>query len=124
MASNYYLGTSPEEALGDSPKYWYALRRNEDGELFLYRSDQLRDKDSIELNLPGDPAENFEDFEPGIDYFDGIRADHEVEYENLVWVQYRWDNRNMLYYIDQDEGRLIQRINQGYIYPTGISSNG
>jgi hypothetical protein len=122
MPSTYYLGTSPDEALGDSPRYWYALRRNEDGELFLLRSDQLKDKDSIELNLPGDPAENFEDFEPGIDYFDGITADHEVEYDNLVWTQYRWDNRNMLYYVGQDEGRLIQRINQGYTYPTGTSS--
>jgi len=81
----------------------------------------LKDKDSIELNLPGDPAENFEDFEPGIDYFEGVTEDHEVEYENLVWVQYRWDNRNMLYYIGE-EGRLIQRINQGYSYPDGISS--
>jgi hypothetical protein len=122
MPSTYYLGTSPDEALGDSPRYWYALRRNEDGELFLLRSDQLKDKDSIELNLPGDPAKNFEDFEPGIDYFEGITADHEVEYANLVWTQYRWDNRNMLYYIGQDEGRLIQRINQGYVYPDGISS--
>jgi hypothetical protein len=123
MSANYYLGTSPETALGDSPRYWYALRRNEDGELFLLRSDQLKDKDSIELNLPGDPAENFEDFEPGVDYFDGIGADHEPEYDNLVWIQYRWDNRNMLYYID-NEGRLTQRINQGYSYPDGISSNG
>jgi hypothetical protein len=123
MSANYYLGTSPETALGDSPRYWYALRRNEDGELFLLRSDQLKDKDSIELNLPGDPAENFEDFEPGVDYFDGIGADHEPEYDNLVWIQYRWDNRNMLYYID-NEGRLTQRINQGYSYPEGISSNG
>ena len=122
MPSTYYLGTSPDEALGDSPRYWYALRRNEDGELFLLRSDQLKDKDSIELNLPGDTAENFEDFEPGIDYLDGIRADHEVEYANLVWTQYRWDNRNMLYYIGPEEGRLIQRINQGYAYPEGISS--
>jgi hypothetical protein len=122
MPSTYYLGTSPDEALGDSPRYWYALRRNEDGELFLYRSDQLKDKDSVELNIPGDPAETFEDFEPGIDYFEGIADDHEIEYENLVWVQYRWDNRNMLYYIGQDEGRLIQRINQGYIYPEGTSS--
>jgi len=87
----------------------------------LLRSDQLKDKDSIELNLPGDPAETFEDFEPGVDYFEGIAADHEVEYDNLVWVQYRWDNRNMLYYIDS-EGRLTQRINQGYTYPTGHSS--
>jgi hypothetical protein len=122
MPSTYYLGTSPDEALGDSPRYWYALRRNEDGELFLYRSDQLKDKDSVELNIPGDPAETFEDFEPGIDYFEGIADDHEIEYENLVWVQYRWDNRNMLYYIGQDEGRLIQRINQGYVYPEGTSS--
>jgi hypothetical protein len=123
MPSTYYLGTSPDEALGDSPRYWYALRRNEDGELFLLRSDQLKDKDSIDLNLPGDPAENFEDFESGIDYFEGITEDHEIEYENLIWTQYRWDNRNMLYYIGL-EGRLIQRINQGYVYPSGISSNG
>jgi hypothetical protein len=27
-----------------------------------------------------------------------------------------------LYYIGADEGRLIQRINQGYEYPEGISS--
>jgi hypothetical protein len=121
MPSTYYLGQSPDEALGDSPRYWYALRRNQDGELFLLRSDQLKDKDSIELNLPGAPSENFEDFEPGVDYFEGIAADHEVEYENLVWAQYRWDNRNLLYYID-NEGRLTQRINQGYTYPTGHSS--
>jgi hypothetical protein len=122
MPSTYYLGTSPDESLGESPRYWYALRRNDDGELFLYRSDQLKDKDSIELNIPGAPSENFEDFEPGIDYLDGIRADHEVEYANLVWTQYRWDNRNMLYYIGPEEGRLIQRINQGYTYPEGTSS--
>ena len=89
MPSTYYLGTSPEESLGDSPRYWYALRRNTDGELFLLRSDQLRDKDSIELNLPGDPAETFEDFEPGVDYFEGIAADHGLEYDNLVYTQYR-----------------------------------
>jgi hypothetical protein len=121
MPSPYYLGTSPEEALGNSPRFWYAIRRNEDGELFLLRSDQLKDKDSVELNIPGDPSQNFEDFEPGIDYFEGITADHEVEYDNLVWTQYRWDNRNILYYIDS-EGRLTQRINQGYAYPTGTSS--
>ena len=121
MPSNYYLGQSPDEALGDSPRYWYALRRNNDGELFLLRSDQLKDKDSIELNLPGAVEENFEDFEPGVYYFDGVTQDHETEYDNLVWTQYRWDNRNILYYVD-NQGRLTQRINQGYTYPTGHSS--
>jgi hypothetical protein len=122
MSSPYYLGQTPIEALGDSPRYLYALRRNEDGELFLLRSDQLIDKSSIELNTPGAIEENFEDFEPGVDFFDGVTEDHEIEYDNLVWTQYRWDNRTMLYYIGEDEGRLIQRINQGYTYPTGTSS--
>ena len=121
MPSTYYLGVSPEEVLGDSPRYWYGLRRNSDGELFLYRIDNLIDKESIELNAPGAPAETFEDFEPGVDYFEGIANDHEIEYDNLIWVQYRWDNRPLLYYIDS-EGRLTQRINQNYTYPTGHSS--
>ena len=121
MANNYYLGRDPVETLGQSPRYWYALRRNEDGELYIVRSDQVTDKDAYQLNIPGAPEENFEDFEPGVDYFDGIAADHEVEYENLVFTQYRWDNRNILYYID-NEGRLTQRLNQGYTYPTGHSS--
>ena len=121
MSNPYYLGTSPQEALGDSPRYLYAIRRNDDGELFLIRSDQLKDKDSIELNTPGDPAENYEDFEPGIDYFEGISTDHEAAFDNLYWTQYRWDNRSILYYINA-QGQLIQRINQSYTYPTGTSS--
>lgn len=123
MANTYYIGTSPETALGDSPRYWYAVRRNDDGELFLLRSDQLKDKDIVTINNPGGPSENFEDFEPGIDYFEGIKADHEPEHDNLFWTQYRWDNRSILYYVDE-EGQLVQRINFSYTYPDGISSNG
>lgn len=123
MPSTYYLGQSPDEALGDSPRFLYLIRRNADGELFFLRSDQAKDKDSIEINAPGNPAENFEDFESGIDFFEGIAADHEIEYANLRFTQYRWDNRSCLYYIDS-QGQLVQRINQGYTYPTGVSSNG
>ena len=121
MSANYYLGTTPENALGDSPRYWYALRRNNDGELFLVRSDQLKYKDSFDINEPGDPAENFEDFEPGIDYFEGIDQNHEKAYKNMVWTQYRWDNRSCLYYVNE-QGQLVLRINQNYTYPTGHSS--
>ena len=121
MSSNYYLGTSPEESLGDSPRYLYLVRRNDDGELFLIRSDQMKDKDSIEINSPGAPNNNFEDFEPGIDYFDGVDIDHEKEYENIVWTQYRWSNQSSLYYID-NQGQLVKRVNQNYLYPTGVSS--
>lgn len=121
MSSNYYLGTTPTENLGDSPRYWYALRRNADGELFIVRSDQLTDFTSYDINIPGDPAENFEDFEPGIDYFEGIDADHEPEYDNMYYTQYRWDDRSIFYYVDA-EGQLVQRIFKSFIYPDGISS--
>ena len=119
--SNYYLGRDPVETLGASPRYWYALRRNDDGELYIVRSDQVIDKESYELNTPGDPAENFEDFEVGVDYFDGIDAEHEKVYENMKYTQYRWDDRSIFYYIDS-QGQLVQRIFQGYTYPSGISS--
>ena len=78
MSSNYYLGTTPAESLGDSPRYWYALRRNVDGELFLVRSDQISDLDAYELNIPGPPEEDFDDFEAGVDYFDGLDTNHEL----------------------------------------------
>ena len=118
--SNYYLGRDPIETLGNSPRYWYALRRNSDGELYIVRSDQVIDKDAYQLNIPGAPEENFEDFEPGVDYFDGIKVDHEPEYDNMYYTQYRWDDRSIFYYVDS-QGVLVQRINQGYTYPTGIS---
>lgn len=120
-ASNYYLGRDPIDTLGQSPRYWYALRRNQDGELFIVRSDQLTDKDAYEINTPGDPADNFEDFEPGVDFFDGVDIEHEPEFENMYYPQYRWDDRSIFYYVDS-QGQLIQRINQGYTYPTGTSS--
>lgn len=123
MPSPYYLGQSPDEALGTSPRFLYMIRRNDDGEVFLLRSDQLIDKESIELNTPGSPAENFENFVPGTDYLDGVDAEHELAFDNIYWTQYRWDERSILYYVDS-EGRLVQRINQNYTYPTGHSSNG
>ena len=123
MNSNYYIGTSPSEILGNTPKFLYLIRRNDDGELFFVRSDQLRDKSSIEINSPGSVSENFIDFEPGFDYFEGIDEDREPVHENLVWPQYRWDDRNILYFVDE-QGQLVQRINQNYNYPNGISSNG
>lgn len=119
--NNYYLGRDPIETLGSSPRYWYALRRNDDGELYIVRSDQISDKESYVINEVGDPTENFEDFEPGVDYFEGIDENHDKIFDNLKYTQYRWDDRSMFYYVDSD-GQLIQRINQGYVYPSGIST--
>jgi hypothetical protein len=119
--NNYYLGRDPVETLGNSPRYWYALRRNEDGELYIVRSDQVTDNDTYTINEVGDPTGNFEDFEPGIDYFEGVDEEHNKVYDNMKYTQYRWDDRSIFYYVDSD-GNLIQRINRGYSYPSGIST--
>ncbi len=121
ISSPYYLGTTPSESLGDSPRYWYALRRNEDGELFFVRSDQLQDQEAYELNIPGPPEEDFDAFQPGTDFLDGIDVTHEKPKENMYYPQYKWDDRSLFYYIDS-EGMLTVRINKGYSYPSGISS--
>jgi len=121
MANAYYLGRTPEDVLGNSPRYWYALRKNIDGELFLVRSDQVLDTDAYELNIPGPPEEDFIDFVVGTDYLDGIDTTHEKPKENMYYPQYRWDSRSLFYYID-DEGMFTVRINRGYSYPNGISS--
>lgn len=121
VSSPYYLGTTPSESLGDSPRYWYALRRNEDGELFLVRSDQIADNGSYELNIPGPTEEDFDEFVPGVDFLEGIDTNHEKPKENMYYPQYKWDNRSLFYYIDS-EGMFTVRINKGYSYPDGISS--
>ena len=119
--SNYYIGRDPVETLGDSPRYWYALRRNDDGELYIVRSDQVTDKEAYTINEVGNPTENFEDFEPGIDHFEGVDENHNKVFDNMKYTQYRWDDRSIFYYVGTD-GQLVQRIFQGYEYPSGISS--
>lgn len=123
MPSTYYIGTSPEESLGDSPRYFYGLRRNDHGELFFVRSDQLADIDDVVINEPGSLADTFQDFEAGVDYLDGIDAEHEILYENMKYPQYKWDNRSLFFYVDS-QGQLVIRINRGYTYPVGISAEG
>jgi len=118
--SNYYLGTDPLTRLGDTPRFFYGIRKNENGSLFLQRNDQMRSNDSIEINRVGDETENFNGFEIGVDFYEGIDVNHNVEYQNLKYQQYRWDDRAIFYYID-DEGQLVARINNGYTYDEGSS---
>lgn len=124
MASTYYLGRDPDVILGGQPRFFYGLRRNADGELFISRVDQVKDIDEIVLiNDAGPSAENYDDFIAGTDYVDGIDADHVIQYDNLKYPQYRWDDRSLFYFID-DNGNFTVRVNRSYEYPTGISSNG
>ena len=64
-----YVGNNPTDVLdGFIKRYFYGLRRNDDGELFLVRLDQLAPgTDPITLNELGEADGNFPDFEEGID---------------------------------------------------------
>jgi len=120
--SNYYVGTDPQTNLGDTPRFFYGLRKNENGSLFLVRSDQMRGTDSIQINNTGNEEGNYTDFDIGVDFFEGIDVNHNPVYANLRYQQYKWDDRSIFYYID-DEGELIVRINNGYEYTPGVSED-
>jgi hypothetical protein len=113
--SNYYFGSTPEQSLGDTPRFFYGLRRGEDGSLYLQRNDQIKDKDAIQLNELGDTEENYNDFEVGIDFLEGRDVYHNKVFDNLRYEQYRWDDRAIFYYVD-DDGYLVLRVNNGYTY--------
>jgi hypothetical protein len=122
----YYVGgeVSQSDLLGSgNPRYFYALRRTDDGTLYFAKIDQLKDSGTIVVNDPGSAADDFQEFDYGVDYFDGRSAeDHSRPYANLHWDQYRWDNKNMYYYLDSD-GNFVVRVNQAYTYdPTQIIS--
>ena len=121
----YYIGTSPTDVInGFIKRYMYGLRRNDDGELFLIKIDQLSGGDAniAVINDIGIAAENYLDFEEGIDYLAGIDEDHEIVNDNLRYPQFKWDNRSLTYFIDPVDGQFIQRLSEAYIYPENISS--
>tara|TARA_A100001035_G_scaffold278369_1_gene277137 strand:+ start:2187 stop:2546 length:360 start_codon:yes stop_codon:yes gene_type:complete len=115
-----FLGQSITDMVNQTnARYFYGLRRTDDGELFIAKVDQLKSNESIVINKEGDPAQNYEDFDEGENFFEGRNVNHEKIYANLNYEQYKWDNRNINYYID-DSGNLVARVNEGYTYPTGV----
>jgi len=121
----YFIGISPSDINNSFIKrYLYGLRRNDDGEIFFTIVDQLSaGEQELVINEIGPTEENYPFFEEGIDFLEGILDDHELNYKNLRYPQFKWDDRFLYYYVDND-GRLVIRINQNYIYPEGISSEG
>ena len=122
---SHYIGNNPESIInGFIKRYFYGMRRNEDGELFLLRQDQLSGQGTATINDIGIGENNFLDFEEGIDYLEGIDADHDIVYENLRYQQIKWDGRLLTYYIDPTDGQFIVRISEDYEYPENISGPG
>jgi len=122
---SYYIGTGPADVINSFIKrYFYGMRRNDDGEMFLLKSDQQKGgEDAITINEVGEATGNFPDFEEGINYLDGINETHDIVYSNLRYQQLKWDNRSLLYYVD-DEGYLVLKVSEKHTYPAGTSAPG
>lgn len=114
----YYIGQGADSGvLGDQKRYLYALYRDDVGDLYYWKIDNLTNDGSYFVNNPGLAQNDFEDFEYGVDFFDGRLADdHSRPYPNLAFDQYRWDNRNIYYYINES-GDFCAKINQAHVYP-------
>jgi hypothetical protein len=119
----YYIGKSFDnlDYQEGSTRYFYGLRTSDDGTLYLTKVDQITDADgSITINVPGDVNDDWEFFEIGVDFFDGKdQESHERPYPNLVYDQYKFDSRNLFYFLNS-EGELVVRINKSYNYPTDV----
>jgi ribosomal protein S4E len=123
MSSNY-IGFTPDQILSAvKNRFFYGLRRTNDGELFISKVDQVKTNDTVIINNPGDPVNNFPNFEEGENFYEGRNVFHEKVYENLNYEQFQWDNKNIYYYINE-EGELVARINQLFAYDDGASSDG
>lgn len=114
MSNQWYTGQTITQTIEDNlgERYFYGLRRTDDGELFLGKLDQLSLQDVVKINNEGDPVDNFTEFDEGAEFFEGRDSSHNLTYKNLVYEQFRWDDANLFYYVN-DEGELVVRINQG-----------
>jgi len=104
-------------------RFFYGLRRTDQGELFFTKVDQMDPNEVVQINKPGDPENNFNEFEQGVDFFEGRDQNHEIVYENLIYEQLRWDDRHVNYYIN-DDGEFVMRLNKPFTYKTDISTDG
>ena len=96
--SDTFLGLGIQDMVNQtSNRYFYGLRRTDDGELFVAKVDQLKSNDSVAINNEGDPTQNYEDFAEGEDFYEGRNVNHEKIYSNLKYEQYRWDNKNIFF---------------------------
>ena len=119
-----YAGTTPDHLNGAIPdRYFYGLRRTDEGELFISKMDQMSATGGVTINNPGDPEQNYPDFDQGQDFYEGRDVNHDLVYENLNYEQFKWDGRNISYYVN-DEGELVARVNHSFTYDDNSSSNG
>tara|TARA_S200000501_G_scaffold371452_1_gene414562 strand:- start:5984 stop:6358 length:375 start_codon:yes stop_codon:yes gene_type:complete len=115
MAQVFGVGIDELQKTLANNRYFYGLRRTEAGELYMVKSDLLRLEDGVQLNRPGNIDENYNNWSRGEDFFEGRDQQHRKTYPNLVYEQYKWDGRNLFYYVNK-EGELVLKVNEAHTY--------
>lgn len=119
-----FIGMNPSSVYDAvENQFLYGFRRTDQGELFMGKIDQISKDDSITINNPGDPLNNFTNFQEGQDFFEGRDTNHELVYKNLNYEQLRWDSKNLYYYVNA-EGELVVSVNKKHNYKDTDSSDG
>lgn len=109
-----YIGQDPNNDSVKKNRFFYGIRRDNDGNIYLARFDSLSGTDSLTINKIGDVSGNWEGFEVGIDFFEGRGLDHVLTYANINYEQYRWDDRMLSYYLDSDGNLVLRFGNRSY----------
>jgi|TARA_R100001460_G_scaffold88166_2_gene129669 hypothetical protein len=115
MAQVFGVGIDELQKTLANNRYFYGLRRTDAGELYMVKSDLLRLEDGVQLNRPGNIDENYNNWSRGEDFFEGRDQQHRKTYPNLVYEQYKWDGRNLFYYVNK-EGELVLKVNEAHTY--------
>lgn len=110
----FVIGSSIEDYQNADPHYLYALRKTDEGDLYLLRLDIFDTNDEAKLFGQDIPSQFADISLPGDDYFDNrdpITKELIYSREDVIYEQWKWDNRFNSYYIDND-GELISAINE------------
>ena len=115
MAQVFGVGIDElQKTLGNN-RYFYCLRRTSDGTVYLVKADLLELEDGVELNRSGNIDDSYNNWSRGEDFFEGRDTQHKLVYKNLVYEQYKWDGRNLFYYVNKD-GELVLKVNEAQTY--------
>ena len=115
MAQVFGVGIDELQKSLANSRYFYGLRRTDNGELYMVKADLLELEDGVQLNRPGNIDANYNNFSRGEDFFEGRDQQHRKVYQNLVYEQYKWDGRNLFYYVNKD-GELVLKVNEAQTY--------
>lgn len=115
-----YIGPSPDYS-STSNRYLYALRRDDEGTLYIARLDSKDSTDSIDLvnGILPESLSGLVDLDSG-EYFEGRSSTtKELVSETLNYEQWRWENKFISYYINAD-GEFVALVGEDRTYPTDV----